>query len=476
MKRLYIYLFLTSWVFSACDSVKDLQPAMNANEAVPQVAVNAIKQEFPEATQIKFSILEKDKLWESSFQNKVDRMSAIVNNSGKISEAYKISNSTQLPENAKTYIANNYPGAVIKNICQQMAPASGTIIGYKVIITLTDGKEIAVVFDATGTLVLVAANDRPGQPQPATGAGPPKIYFIEESDLPVVIRTYLSSKHQGYTFVKAAASIVPNGKLYSVVVSKDMTSFEYLFDDKGNVLRAGTLGFGVPFDKLEYKLVTITELPQFIKDGLNLNFKIWAYESGLAFSQNGQLQGYFILVTADKKQYSLQFDEKGTFIRGGQVCGALGASSGKYEIKTIQPKDLPETITTFLTNRHHDFSYIQTSLINDKDKKVYWVAIIRENLIFNYAFDDKGQIISIAENLLKGSFGKPITKMMDPDDITGKIRGYINTFYPGWEFQTGAINFVDNQLFSYIVVIKAGNDIYILSFDANSNFVAARKG
>ena len=403
-------------------------------------------------------------------------MSAIVNNSGRISEAYKISNTIQLPENAKTYITNNYPGAVIKNICQQMASASGTIIGYKVIITLTDGKEIAVVFDATGTLVLVAANDRPGQPLPATGGGPPKIYFIEEADLPTVIRTYLGSKHQGYTFVKAAASITPNGKLYSVVVSKDMTSFEYLFDEKGNVLRAGTLGFGVPFDKLEYKLVTINELPQAIKNGLNLNFKTWVYENGLAFSQNGQLQGYFTLVTADKKQYSLQFDEKGDFIRGGQVCGPLGASSGKYEIKAIQPKDLPEAITTYLTSRHHDFSYIQTSLINDKDKKVYWVAIIKENLVFNYAFDDKGQIISIVENILKGNFGKAITKLMEPDDITGKIRGYINTFYPGWEFKTGAINFVDNQLFSYIVVIKAGNDIYILSFDANSNFVAARKG
>ncbi|UTA69281.1 PepSY-like domain-containing protein [Emticicia sp. 21SJ11W-3] len=476
MKKLYIYLFLTSWVFSACDSVKDLQPALNANEAVPQVAVNAIKQEFPEATQIKFSTLEKGKLWESSFQFKVDRMSAVVNNSGKISEAYKITNSVQLPENARTYINNNYPGAEIKYICQQMAPANGSVIGYKVIVKLTDGKEIAIVFDSTGTLVLVAANDRPGPPQQGNGQGGPKIYFIEETDLPTIIRTYLGSKHEGYTFVKAAVSLMPNGKLYSVVVSKDMTSFEYLFDEKGNVLRAGNLGIGVPFNKLEYKLVSLSELPQTIKDGLNKNFTSWTYENGIKFSQSGQLQGYFILVTADKKQFSLQFNDKGDFMRGGQVCGPLGASSGKYEIKTIQPKDLPEAISSFLISRHQDFSYIQTSLITDKDKKIYWVAIIRDDQVLNYAFDDKGKIISIVETILKVNIGKGIARLMQEDNITEKIKTYINSYYPGWSFQTGMINFVDNQLFSYIVVIKTGIDIYILSFDANSNFVAARKG
>src|SRR6218665_1075677 len=109
MKKLYIYLLLVGCVFSACDSVKDLQPPFNPSEAVPQAAVNAIKQEFPEASQIKFSTLEKDKLWESNFQFKVDRMSAIVNNIGEITETYRITTGVQLPDNAKTYINTNFP-------------------------------------------------------------------------------------------------------------------------------------------------------------------------------------------------------------------------------------------------------------------------------------------------------------------------------------------------------------------------------
>lgn len=475
MKKLYIYLLLVSCVFSACDSVKDLQPVFNPGEAVPQAAVNAIKQEFPEATQIKFSTLERDKLWESNFQVKIDRMSAIVNNTGKITETYRIANGIQLPDNAKTYITTNFPGGVIKNVCQQLAPNNSAIIGYKVIVSLTDGKDIAVIFDATGTLIMVASNDRPGQQSNGMG-GQPRIYFIEQNDLPDVIKTYLSEKHQTYNFIKAAVSVQGPAKLYSVVISKDLTTFEYLFDEKGNVLRSGTLGFTVPFYKLEYRPVLVNELPQLIKDGLNTNFKTWTYENGLAFSQNGQLQGYYVLVTSDKKQYSLLFDASGDFIKGEQVCGSPGQSSGKYEIKRIEPKDLPETITTFFSTRYQSFSYIQTSLITDKDKKIYWVAIVKDNFVISFSFDDKGKVIIASETLLKFNAGKLTGKYIEASDISNKIKEYLNTFYAGWAFQAGMMNYVDNKLFSYIIAIKVGSEYYILSFDATGNFVAARKG
>ncbi|WP_165372156.1 PepSY-like domain-containing protein [Emticicia agri] len=477
MKKLYIYVLLIGCIMSACDSVKDLQPVFNPGEAVPKTAVNAIKQEFPEATQIKFSTLERDKLWESNFQYKVDRMSAIVNNIGKITETYKITNGIQLPENAKTYISTNFPGAVIKNVCQQLAPNNSTVIGYKVIITLAEGKDIAVIFDATGTLIMIASNDRPGPGGgPGGMGGPPKIYFIEQKDLPEAIKAYLSEKHKDYTFVKAAVSIQGGNKLYSVVVTKDLSTFEYLFDEKGNVLRSGTLGLTVPFNRLEYKPLLLNGLPQFIKDFLNHSFSEWTYENGITFSQNGQLEGYFILVTSGKKQFSIQSDTQGTYIGGRQVCGPIGASSGKYEIKTIQPKDLPEFVTNFLANRYREFTYIQTSLITDKDRKIYWVAIVKENFAISLSFDDKGNVLNAFENLLKFDNGKMIKKYMKDTDIPDQIKGYFNTFYTGWGFQAGIMHYVDNQLFSYIIVIKVGSEFYILSFDANGNFVAARKG
>lgn len=475
MKKLYIYLFLVSCVFSACDSVKDLQPVPNPGETVPQLAVDAIRKEFPEAKQIRFSTLERYKLWESDFSTKSDRISAIVNSTGKITETYRIASGIQLPDNAKSYISTNFPGSTIKNVCQQLAPRNNTIIGYKVIVTLTDGKDIAVIFDATGTLIMVASNDRPG-PQPGGMGAPPKIYFIEQTDLPELIRTYLTTKHQNYSFVKAAVSMQGPNKLYSVVISKDLTTYEYLFDENGNVLRSGTLGLTVPVSKLEYRPLSVNDLPKLIKDGLNVNFPDWIYENGITFSQNGQLQGYFILLTSNKKQFSLQFDASGEFVHGMQVCGPAGPSSGKYEVKRIEPKDLPASITTFLAGRYSEFTYIQTSLITDKDKKIYWVAIIKENWAINYAFDDKGNIINVAERLLKFSNGKLVGKYMKDTDVTNKIKEYFNAFYAGWAFQAGMMNYIDGQLFSYTIAIKVDNEYYILSFDASSNFVAARKG
>ncbi|WP_337044042.1 PepSY-like domain-containing protein [Emticicia sp. 17c] len=469
MKKLYILLLL-GCVLSACDRVTDLQPRINPNEAIPSVAVNAIKTEFPEATQIRFSTLEKDKLWESNFQVRVDQMSAVVNNLGKISETYRVANSIQLPDNAKNYITTNFPGAVVKNICQQMNP-DGSIIGYKVIATLAEGKDIVVVFDKTGTFIMVATNDKMGP----GGGGPPRFYFIEKQDLPEIIRSYLDNKHKDYTLVKAAVVLQGGGKLYSVVITKDLTTFEYLFDEKGNVLRTGTFGVHAPLNRLEYKVVASSEIPQRVREYLNIQFSAWTYENGITYAQNGTLLGYYILVTALNKQFSIQFDADGFFIRGQQVCGPAGASSNKYEIKSIQPKDLPAAISSFLTNRHQEFTYLQTSLITDRDKKIYWVAILKDNSIYNYTFDDKGNPLTLVENILKLNMSKVLEKGMAEEDIPENIKQYINTVYAGWVFQMGLMNFADNKLFSYILVIKVNGDFYVLSFDANGNFVTARK-
>ena len=131
MKKLYIFLLFLPLIFSACDSVTDLQPQQNLNEAVPQVTINAIKQAFPEATKIKFSTIEKNKFWQSDFEVKVEPMSAIVSHLGEITETYKVTGEVALPENIKKYIETNYAGATIKNASQQIGK-DGKGVGYKV--------------------------------------------------------------------------------------------------------------------------------------------------------------------------------------------------------------------------------------------------------------------------------------------------------------------------------------------------------
>ena len=392
MKKTYILLLVIGWFFSACDSVNDLQPQQNLNDAIPQATVNAIRQAFPEATKIKFSTIEKNKVWQSDFEVKVEPMSAIVDNLGVITETYKITGEIALPENIKSYIATNYVGATIKNASQQIGK-DGKIEGYKVSIKSKEGKEITLVFDAKGALTLFITDDRSGN---SSAHNPPKIYFIEKNALPEAIRAYLNSKHSEYNCVKAAVIVEGNTKNYSVVISKDLTLFEYLFDEKGNVLKHDSFGVSAPFNKIEDKPLTVNDLPAVLKSYLDKEFKDWVYEKGILIFQNGTLLGYNVLITYGKKQFSLQFDAKGMFIRKEQV-GSEGNGS-KYQIQSIQPKDLLKVITDFLNEKFKEFKYIQTSLITDKNVKIYWVTILKDNITYDYTFDDKGKVLKVTEN------------------------------------------------------------------------------
>jgi hypothetical protein len=472
MKNIYILLLVMGWIFSACDSVKDLQPQQNLNEAVPQATVNAIRQAFPEATKIKFSTIEKNKIWQSDFEVKVQPMSAIVNSLGVITETYKVTGEVTLPDNIKSYISTNYVGAIIKNVSQQIGK-DGKAEGYKVAIRSKEGKEITLVFDATGTLTLLITDDRIGN-MPTLNS--PKIYFIEKNQLPDAITAYLNSKHSGFSCIKAAVIVDGDTKTYSVVISKDLTSFEYLFDEKGNVLKSGSFGVNAPTNRIEDKPLIVSGLPATVKAYLDKEFKGWAYEKGISISQNGKLLGYNILITFDKKQFSLQFDAAGMLIGKEQVGGNSGSNTNKYEIKPIQPKDLPKEITNYLNDKHKDFNYIQVSLITEKGVKTYWVTILKGNLTYDYTFDEKGKVLKVTEIAIKLPDYKVSELPLDAKDIPMKVKEFLNKNYAGWVFQKGIIAYKDNKVFAYWIAIKVGNNYYYVNFDADSNFLLARRG
>lgn len=471
MKKLYILLLILSAIISSCDSVNDLQPQQNLNEAVPQATVNAIRQAFPEATKIKFSTIEKNKVWQSDFEVKIEPMSAVVNNLGEITETYKVTGEVALPENIKTYISSNYAGATIKNASQQITK-DGKLEGYKVLIKSTDNKDIALIFDATGTLTLQIADNKNGNgPAP----NPPKIYFIEKNALPDVIKTYLSTKHPDYKCIKAAVVVDGDAKNYSIVISQDLTSYEYLFDEKGNVLKSNSFGVDAPTNRIEDKPLNISSLPAPIKVFLDKEFKGWAYEKGISISQNGALLGYNILITYEKKQYSLQFDAKGTLIRKEQVGGG-GSGNNKYVVQPILPKDLPKTIINFLVEKHKEFNYIQTSLITEKNTKTYWVTILKGSITYDYTFNESGAVLKVTEIAIKLPDNKVNEVALEAKDIPVKIKEFLNKNYAGWMFQKGIIAYKENKVFAYQIAIRVNNSNYYISFDSSANFLLARRG
>ncbi len=474
MKKIYILLLLTCWIFSACDSVTDLQPQQDLNDVVPTATINAIRQAYPDAAKIKFSIIDKNVVWQSDFEVKVDKMSAIVNNLGVITETYKVTGEVALPENIKNYIAKNYAGASIKTASQQIGK-DNKIEGYKVTVKSKEDKDITLAFDATGTLTLLVTDDRNGN---LPTLHPSKIYFIEQKDLSDAIRAYLSNKHSDYKFIKAAVVIEGDTKTYSVVVSKDLTSFEYLFDEKGNVLKSGSFGVDAPSNRVEDKPLTVSDLTSTIKAYLDKEYKGWGFEKGLSIWQNGQVVGYNILITYNKKQYSLQFDAKSMPIRNEQVGGGNSGNNGnnKYQIQPIQVKDLPITISVFLNNKHTEFKYIQASLITDNNVKTYWVTILKGNITFDYTFDDKGKLLKVTEIAIKIPENKIVESPLDIKDIPSKAKDFLNKNYTGWIYQKGIVGYLDNKVFGYWVAIKVGNNLYYINFDPEANFLLARRG
>jgi hypothetical protein len=255
------------------------------------------------------------------------------------------------------------------------------------------------------------------------------------------------------------------------------TTFEYLFDEKGNVLKSGTFGVDAPSNQIQDKPLTINELIAPIKSYLDKEFKGWIYEKGISVSQNGQLLGYSILITLDKKKYNLQFDSKGSLLRKEQVGGGnTGTNNNKYEIKAIQPKDLPISITNFLNNKYKDFKYIQISLITEKNVKTYWVTILKDNITFDYSFDEKGVVLKVTEIPLKLSENKIVESPLDAKDVPAKAKDFLDKNYKNWVFQKAIIGYLDNRIYGYFVAIKVGNDTYYINFDADANFILARRG
>lgn len=71
---------------------------------------------------------------------------------------------------------------------------------------------------------------------------------------------------------------------------------------------------------------------------------------------------------------------------------------------------------------------------------------------------------------------KVTEKPLEAKDIPVKAKEYFNKNYVGWVFQKGVIIYKENKVFIYSMTIKVGNDYYYVIFDANANFISARRG
>jgi Putative beta-lactamase-inhibitor-like, PepSY-like len=457
MKNTLIFLVFLG-LLTACNSVNE--PTIDPS--VPQVTINAIKTAYPQSTDLKFTVLDDSKIWESEFLVKVQKMSAIVDNQGQISETYQVDRAgAKLPDNAQKYIDTNYPGATITKIAEQV-DKNQVVIGYRVVIRTKENKEVVLMFDLTGALTVAA-----GSVKPATGETP-KSYGIEQKDLPEAVKTILKEKHGDYKYVKGMVLVENNVKSYHVVVSTATTLFEYVFDEKGNVLKSVSSGIVT----LTEKALEAKDIPTKTKEFLDREYKTWEYQKGVVKMQGDKIIGYMIVIKFNNKLIYLNFDATGTYIRA-DAAGSTPAEGQK--VVNIDPTALPVAILNVLKSKFTDnYKILTAQVATIETKKTYIVTVIKEGTTYYIEFDEAGKIIT-SKTYTTPTTGTTQEKALEA--VPTKIKEYLDKNYVGWTFVKGVQIMVDGKITKYTVVIKMANgSIYYLYFTGEQVFTEAKKG
>jgi len=470
MKHSTLYIFLFLVLVMSCDTVKDLQPKQNLNEIIPEVVVQSLKANYPEAKQIRMLVMEKSKIFQSDFDYKSDKMSAIINYQGIITEIYKESNESILPEGSKIYLQNNYKDFTINSVKEQITQESNTL-GFRVMVKNEKGTNTDLFFDKTGTITFQVADER----NMPFNTPPPRVFFIPVNEIPNSIHEALKQKHGDFEWVKTGAIIQNDTKNYLVLVAKDLVSYDYLFDEKANVLRKNTFGINAPPNLIEDKNLNFNELNSNILNYLNKELKGWKFEKGIVFYQNEKIQGYNIIVTYIGKQYALLFDDSGNYVRTEQLGFGNMPPPKNNNIKKIEVKDLPITISNYLKNKYSSFKYVQASIIQENNKKTYWILIFANNITVDFTFDESGNVLNMKEIDFKFSPRNFEHKGILLTDIPKNAIDFLDKNYPKWTFNKAVVIMDVNKIIGYLVSIRIGNEFYTIQFDENAKFLAARR-
>ena len=373
MKKNSAVFFSLVCLISSC-TMKDV-----STETVPETVSNAVRKAYPEATDLQFTELEANKIWVSEFVVKIQKMSAVVNNTGQITETYNVARvGAVLPESAQKFITTNYPDAKIISIDEQINDQK-KVIGYKVRITTKEGKEVVMLFDTTGSLTLLIAKDGTPSTKPESNT-----YAIEQKDLPEAIKKVLTEKHGDYKFVKGVVMVENGKKTYHVVVSKEMVNYEYTFDETGAIIKSSSSGMTGTAQGKTQKEVGKGDLPGKSKEYLDKTYKSWEYMKGLIFYENGKVTGYLSVVKVEDKLFYVYFDATGGYLK---TTTESVTDPNTVQERAIESKDILGNSKEYLTKNYAGWVFAKG------------VAKLKENKIYQYLI-----VIKVGDNLYYVTF------------------------------------------------------------------------
>ena len=382
MKKLLFILSIASMaLLNACN--EKIEPVTNQT-VTPALDVTAkvsaiINAQFPDATNLKVSTLESDKVYGCEFSYKGEDHETVVSKDGKILSDYKTSKDAVLPDAIKAYLEATYKGYKLQK-ASQGTDANGKV-SYKVQIEHND-QRITIVFDdkniAVGTFV---------EPKNNVGGDKNKVFVTKLLDLPANIQSQLT----GYEFIGAVVKVNSDNskKTYFVTAKKDGIIYEFTYDNDGKLVKTDSLD---PNKKPENKELKESDLPQVIKDYIKINYKDWKFEKAAALYKNGSVDSYAIIMLKDKKLTLLTFDRDGKFLKAVETPTI---TLPKIEEKALAVGDIPAAVKAYLDKTYTGWTFTKGSVTSkDGVAELYYVYITVGTDKYHVYFDKDGKFFA----------------------------------------------------------------------------------
>lgn len=218
----WLLVVLVGVVSFSCNSINDIQPP--DADSVLIKATQAIKNRYPQATDIQFNTLVTDQLWQATFKQQSTAYQTQVNATGIVTVVLK-----KLDNNFTPY----------QSLTDQLSIRGGSYSDLWAVDADTSSTKIMTYFLRGITYRLTYREDK--TKEPVISLNPLPLYSVTSlSELPQRIRTFFSTQSNTVRFQSGQVIRLTGGKLTywltaSYTSASSTTTIPLIFDEVGNL-------------------------------------------------------------------------------------------------------------------------------------------------------------------------------------------------------------------------------------------------
>lgn len=212
-------LMLSLMFFTGCDQVhpaRQITTITDQPDLVPPAMLREIQVRYPNAQNIKASILEVNALWYITFENNSAQMAVVSDASGYFLATERAISQTTLPSVVLSYLKTHYASYSLSNVAQIL---DGTnIIGYK----MNVAANVTTTLYFWGVDANSSSNASELLPSSVTKVQIQEqnaiSFSLKEKDVPAGIQTYLAQQTGNYLYRGGIVTFSNGSKFYQISV------------------------------------------------------------------------------------------------------------------------------------------------------------------------------------------------------------------------------------------------------------------